>query len=200
MGGLVFAARLTRHRVASRLDTKHSILAHRVVQHTHRTLEAQKARARHVSCNLIDTSSKYLFGELCVQLIAAVPGRSGDLPRPLTLCDAIVAPASPHGPHRSLPPRRTARQIIARVTSAGPTTWTRTFSANAMRREPTREPTIKPTVAAYLPTYRPTPAEACANGVQDGEESDVDCGGPPPCLRCEMRKKCRVDQVTSRVL
>ena len=30
-----------------------------------------------------------------------MPGRSGDLPRPLTLCDAIVAPASPHGPHRS---------------------------------------------------------------------------------------------------
>ena len=75
LGGLVFAARLTRHRVASRLDTKHSILAHRVVQHTHRTLEAQKARARHVSCNLIDTSSKYLFGELCVQLTAAARRR-----------------------------------------------------------------------------------------------------------------------------
>jgi len=70
-------------------------------------------------------------------------------------------------------------------------------------REPTHEPTRKPTpseAAAYLPTYRPTVQDTCSNGKKDGEESDVDCGGPPPCPRCEMEKQCRVDQVTSRVL
>ena len=73
--------------------------------------------------------------------------------------------------------------------------------------KPTRKPTVKPTrkptpseAAAYLPTYRPTVQDTCSNGKKDGEESDVDCGGPPPCPRCEMEKKCRVDQVTSRVL
>merc|ERR1740123_356507 len=57
--------------------------------------------------------------------------------------------------------------------------------------KPTRTPTREPT-PAYLPTYRPTLNDACSNGVQDGEESDVDCGGPPPCPRCEMERKCRV--------
>ena len=53
--------------------------------------------------------------------------------RRLLLCRgirAIVAPASPHRPHRSLPPRRTARQIIASRTGAGRTTSMRTTSAS----------------------------------------------------------------------
>ena len=47
--------------------------------------------------------------------------------------------------------------------------------------------------AQYVPTYKPTSRpDTCNNGKKDGEESDVDCGGPPPCARCEIRKKCRV--------
>ena len=44
-----------------------------------------------------------------------------------------------------------------------------------------------------MPTYKPTGRpNTCNNGKKDGDESDVDCGGPPPCARCKIRKKCRV--------
>jgi hypothetical protein len=44
----------------------------------------------------------------------------------------------------------------------------------------------------------PPPVNRCANGVKDGTESDVDCGGS--CGRCEVPKACnsRDDCITAR--
>jgi hypothetical protein len=44
----------------------------------------------------------------------------------------------------------------------------------------------------------PPPVNRCANGVKDGSESDIDCGGS--CGRCEVLKACtsRDDCITAR--
>ena len=123
-------------------DTKRSLLAHRVVQFKAQYTSQGESRLvrQHFPCfanslaqetqNFCDYQLRRAATMPQMRDEKEVPGRSGDLPRPLTLCDAIVAPASPHGPHRSLPPRRTARQIIASRTGAGRTTSTRTTSAS----------------------------------------------------------------------
>ena len=51
----------------------------------------------------------------------------------------------------------------------------------------TNVPTIAPTTLA--PTPWPTPG-ACANGVKDGDETGVDCGGPA-CHPCGQEEPCK---------
>ena len=46
---------------------------------------------------------------------------------------------------------------------------------------PTQEPTVAPTAAV----------DPCANGVKDGSETDVDCGGDAAgCARCSLGEQC----------
>jgi hypothetical protein len=47
-------------------------------------------------------------------------------------------------------------------------------------------------VMSAPPTMSPTKYTACNNGIQDGTESDIDCGGnqEPSCPRCVAGKKC----------
>lgn len=34
----------------------------------------------------------------------------------------------------------------------------------------------------------------CVNGLLDGVETDIDCGGPNDCPRCSNQMKCNVNQ------
>ncbi|KAJ8602577.1 hypothetical protein CTAYLR_008775 [Chrysophaeum taylorii] len=67
-----------------------------------------------------------------------------------------------------------------RSPSSNPTTLTPTTS------EPTKSPTPRPT-ASLAPT-----TAGCINGIQDGAETDVDCGGPV-CEACAAGKACAAD-------
>jgi hypothetical protein len=71
-----------------------------------------------------------------------------------------------------------------------------TFAPTALpTRMPTLVPTAMPTVVpSAQPTLSPTlyPTSACTNGVQDVDESDVDCGGSS-CRSCVVGSSCRGD-------
>jgi len=54
------------------------------------------------------------------------------------------------------------------------------------------------TTVTYFKCIIPPPPERCVNGVQDGEETDIDCGGTPlagnpTCDRCQDGNKCILD-------
>jgi hypothetical protein len=57
--------------------------------------------------------------------------------------------------------------------------------------------TIAPEVVFYFDCTIPGALEVCANGIQDGNESDIDCGGPetkPGCpARCGEAQLCAFD-------
>jgi hypothetical protein len=61
---------------------------------------------------------------------------------------------------------------------------------------PTPAPTIAPTAPTKAPTSLPTPAPTkapdCTNSLEDGMETDTDCGGPF-CPRCENDQRCYED-------
>jgi hypothetical protein len=38
----------------------------------------------------------------------------------------------------------------------------------------------------------PPPNGSCANGIKDGAETDIDCGGPA-CPKCVLGKQCAVN-------
>ena len=68
-------------------------------------------------------------------------------------------------------------------------------------RAPTVSPTIAPTTESptLSPTVSPTSAPTilvCVNGVKDGDESDVDCGGG--CPGCGTGQLCSLDEDCER--
>ena len=70
--------------------------------------------------------------------------------------------------------------------------------SNAPSGAPSAAPSYGPTPFPSLapsatPSNQPTDQQ-CANGVKDGVETDVDCGGQPShCLRCGVGRVCVVD-------
>jgi hypothetical protein len=56
---------------------------------------------------------------------------------------------------------------------------------------PTSTPTVAPT-ATPTPNPTPTPPNTCSNGMFDGDETDIDCGGPT-CPGCQLNYECNVN-------
>jgi hypothetical protein len=59
---------------------------------------------------------------------------------------------------------------------------------------PVPEPSISRSPVPTINATSPIPDARCTNGVQDGSETDVDCGGDnEACARCVSGRQCRLD-------
>ena len=72
---------------------------------------------------------------------------------------------------------------ITEAPSKAPTIAPTSSPTDAPTTSPTDAPTLSPTTASPTQTL-------CKNGVKDGDETDVDCGGS--CGRCVARKLCNI--------
>ena len=68
------------------------------------------------------------------------------------------------------------------------------YPSNALQRQGTP---LKPVAVTYFNCVIPAAPETCQDGIQDGAETDIDCGGKeskPSCpARCQAGQKCIVD-------
>src|SRR5262245_6157530 len=91
----------------------------------------------------------------------------------------------------STPSRRGVAHTLAALAAAGvlgPLLGLSGAEAKRKKKKKKRKPVVTVPPPPPLPLPPPPPAETCTDGVKNGSESDVDCGGT--CPRCAVSQAC----------
>jgi hypothetical protein len=98
------------------------------------------------------------------------------------ICGAL-APPTP------APPTDTPTKTPTLAPSESPTPTPTETPTESPTESPTKSPTESTPVPSESPTAVPTPGASCSDELMNGDETDVDCGGPS-CDRCGIGKLC----------